>query len=130
MATVLYAPLPTETYRVTDPIENLQLCVTLRKRATEGERRLKGASAGAGSGADPRAGGYADAEESNARFYNHPHPASTRGPAFEEASELETAWMDPRAAPFRLGVAQPAGSAPGQARHTMQMVWPSDLMLL
>ena len=91
---------------------------------------LEGASAGAGSGADPRAGGYADAEESNARFYNHPHPASTRGPAFEEASELETAWMDPRAAPFRLGVAQPAGSAPGQARHTMQMVWPSDLMLL
>ena len=36
--------LPGETYRVTDPIENLQLCVTLRKRATEGERRLAGDS--------------------------------------------------------------------------------------
>mgnify|MGYP003317501005 CR=1 FL=1 len=32
--------LPLETYRSTDPIENLQLRVTLRKRGTQGERRL------------------------------------------------------------------------------------------
>ena len=37
--------LPTETYRITDPIERLQLCVTLRKRATDGERRLRGEQA-------------------------------------------------------------------------------------
>jgi len=35
------AYIPAQTYRVTDPIENLQLCVTLRKRATEGQRKLK-----------------------------------------------------------------------------------------
>ena len=35
------AHLPGETYRITDPIENLQLSVTLRRRATEGERRVK-----------------------------------------------------------------------------------------
>ena len=28
-----------ETYRVGDPIENLQLQITLRKRGTQGERR-------------------------------------------------------------------------------------------
>ena len=30
-----------QTYRITDPIENLRLCVTVRKRATEGVRKLK-----------------------------------------------------------------------------------------
>lgn len=31
------------TYHVTDPIENLSVCVTLRKRGTQGERRLQDA---------------------------------------------------------------------------------------
>ena len=38
MASLL--PFPLETYRSTDPIENLALRVTLRKRGTQGERRL------------------------------------------------------------------------------------------
>ena len=33
--------LPTTSYRVVDPIENLRLQVTLRKRGTQGVRKLK-----------------------------------------------------------------------------------------
>ena len=43
------AYLPAQTYRVTDPIENLQLCVTLRRRATEGERKLNAEVAAGGA---------------------------------------------------------------------------------